>query len=734
LFIVTLLLLLLVFIVIGLTGLISKPHTNATGPPKPYIPATGSAAPARPTAVCGTKVLDSPYSYNGTARTFTSSGTAGLPSFGAPGTDFPTMSKLMVVPAGDNSIAAGNGAYQGVNEIFYFEPGMHILNAGMYTGHDSVYIGGYTPRVGKAIINGVDGATGRDGLGGSELATSQASSGNVVNDTWEYLTIKNFTSSQNSAVMGNVNGGGFDIGDTYRYNTIGPNEYGWHGQNAAPGTGESSGGGYAINMSDNTTVQYNCLDHNAQGAFNGSGNNINISHNEISWNGLGEYPDDAGPGGSPYGCGCSGGGKLNFSVNATIDYNYVHDNYNAGIWLDFDNTGADISFNYIASNWAQGIFYEASYNANITYNTLVGNGWASDGAWPAGVRGGDCYGNVSCTLGEGPTTGAGGGNPYSAIYVANSGGNANLSTIGLPGGGSTTSRYLGHVLVKGNYLLNNFGGVKVYTDTDRYPDGINNDSACSTPLGALDQQENSLYYRQTKILQTGTDAAISGSTVTSASGTSTLCNNYDSGSQGNGSSDVASHTPDIGMAVYNVDTGTFLGNVASAASPHAFTLDRSPGNATSVHLLLSAYGGCGPADYFGGDLRERTGKPAADYWDNCIWGARNVTVTANTFIMQADQVTGCTTANGCGYMENVAFLAGVPKLVQYFDQYSAYTADATRGLDNVWTDNSYYWTGGGPGRWEFEAGTQGNGVSLAQWQRAPYGQDDGSTYSSTPKP
>ena len=62
---------------------------------------------------------------------------------------------------------------------------------------------------------------------------------------------------------------------------------------------------------------------------------------------------------------------MSYTVNATVDYN-VHNNYNVGIWFDFENTGADISHNYIASNWSSGINYEASYNANISYNTLVG--------------------------------------------------------------------------------------------------------------------------------------------------------------------------------------------------------------------------------------------------------------------------------------------------------------------------------------------------------------------------
>ena len=75
-------------------------------------------------------------------------------------------------------------------------------------------------------------------------------------------------------------------------------------------------------------------------------------------------------------------------MNATVDYNYVHDNYNVGIWFDFLNSGADISYNYISSNWSAGIQYEASYNARIADNTLVGNSWPSDGPWPAGVKGG----------------------------------------------------------------------------------------------------------------------------------------------------------------------------------------------------------------------------------------------------------------------------------------------------------------------------------------------------------
>ena len=469
-------------------------------------------------------------------------------------------------------------------------------------------------------------------------------------------------------------------------------------------------------------MQYNCLDHNAQGAFNGSGYAVNISNNEISWNGLGEYPDNAGPGGSPYSCGCSGGGKLNFSTNATVNFNYVHDNYNAGIWLDFDNTGADISYNYIKSNWGSGIFYEANYNGNITYNALVGNGWASNGAWPAGVGGLACYGDVSCTNGFGPTTGGGGGFPYGAIYLPNTGGNSNITAVKDQSGASHASRYSGQLVVKGNMLTNNFGGVTVYTDTDRYPDGINNNSACSTPLNS----GSTTYYRQTKYLRANT-SSVSGSTVTSGGGAETQCSGYDTGDQNNGNEEHIAKTPSVGMGVYDIGAGKFLGNVASAISPNSFTLDRSPGNVTGAELLISAYGGCGPADYFGGGPGVNTGQPQDAYWDNCIWGSRNVTITNNTFSMQADQVTGCTAANMCGYMQTVAFIPGVPTLVQYWGSYTTLIAKSDRGLGNVWSHNTYNWSGGGPGSWQFTAGSQGNHVTHAQWQSSPYRQDAGST-------
>ncbi len=732
--------LLVVAVVAGVAFLVfPRSHGRSPASPRAGLSQGQQAPPAAAAAaaICGKPLLDSRWHYDGAAGTYTAGREpTGLPTFGSPSSDFPAATKIIVVPAGNNTSAASAGLYNVDNTVVYFEPGIHDIENGMYTGHESAYVGGYTSRAGEATLDGVDGATNGTGKGGTRPAYSTPSAGNNVYDTWEYLTIENFTSSRNSSVMGNVNGGGSDIGDVYKYDTIGPNEYGFQGDGSAPKTGESSGGGYAIDAGSNTTIEYDCLTHDAQGAFNvENAVNLDIKQDEISWNGLGEYPDSAGSGGSPYGCGCSGGGKVFFSLNANVVSNYVHNNYNTGIWFDFDNAGANISNNYIASNWGSGIVYEASYNADISNNTLVGNGWASDGAWPAGVGGGSCYGGVSCTDGYGPVTGAGGGNPYAAIDTSDSGGNSNLRTVTVqpgttvPGCSSScaiNSRYSGELLVENNVLQNNFGGVKVYTDTNRFPGNIDNDSACSVPLGVLDQPNSAMYYLQSKVLTTGADATFTDSSVTSSGGTATICAGY--GTQADLGPGTSVRAPAKGMAVYDQNSGSFLGTVVSVTSAHAFTLSRSPGNKKGVMLLLSAYGGCGPADYYGAGPGVTSGRPQADYWDNCIWGSRNVTVKGNVFSIDASTVRGCEIAKSlCGYMENAAFNAGVPRLLQFWDSYQDYIAKVSGGLGDVWSDNTYRWSGG-PGGWQFWADAQGNHVTRAQWQAGPYGQDAGSIF------
>lgn len=703
--------------------------------------AVAAGAPVNPgPVICGQPVLDSPWDYAGDATSFTSGQYPGLPTFGSAGTNFPSATAGIIVAPGNNTAAASAGDYQVNGTVVYFEPGTHDIESAMFTGHNSDYVGGWSSGAGEAVINGVDGATDGTGTGGSRLAAETASSGNDVYDAYEYLTIENYTSSLNNSVMGNINGGGTSDGDSYLYDTIGPNEYGFTGSGTAPATGESSGGGYAIDGGSNTTIAYDCLTQNAQGAFNVDiGINLNIASSEISWNGLGVYPDTGGPGGSPHSCGCSGGGKAFYTLNANIVSNYVHDNYNAGVWFDFDNSGAVISHNYVASNWGPGIMLEASYNSDIADNTIAGNGWASDGAWPAGVGGLDCFGGIPCTNGNGPVTGAGGGNPYGAVDLSDSGGNAALAVVSIPASITVPgcasactmpSRYSGELLVTGNVLSDNFGAVKVYTDSNRYPGNINGDSACSIPLGVLDQPNSTTYYQQSKVLVTNGDSAVTGSSVTSTGGTTTICANYGQSGSSNDSPASVVTAPSAGMGVWN-QAGTYLGNVATVASANAFTLTDSPGNVSGASLVLSADGGCGPADYFGasapGDL---SGTPSEAYWDHCIWGSRNVTVDNNQFNMDAATVTGCTTlANLCGYQYAGSFNPGIPVLMQYWSPMQDYITLASGGLGDVFSGNAYVWAG--TGDWTWTQGDVGNGSgntqTWAQWQGSPNDQDAGST-------
>ena len=219
-----------------------------------------------------------------------------MPTFGAAGTDFPNARKVLVIPACDNTAAAANYQYMIPRAVLYFEPGTHRIRNGMYTSPGSAYVGGRTKRAGKAIINGVYGATNGTGRGGTSL--NAAPGGVTLHDqTWEYLTIENYSSAEDTtAVMGEPANG-----DVYKYLTIGPNEYGGQpGSGVPPRRGKASGGGYAVDLGSNTIVEHDCIAHNAQGGFNGQGLNITIAHNEISWNGLGIYPDCAsGPGCNP---------------------------------------------------------------------------------------------------------------------------------------------------------------------------------------------------------------------------------------------------------------------------------------------------------------------------------------------------------------------------------------------------------------------------------------------------
>jgi Right handed beta helix region len=337
-------------------------------------------------------------------------------------------------PAHAKIIPAGNDASWFAyslpkNVTYYFEAGVHTLGSSQYSqidpGDNDRFIG--AP---GAIITG-------SGI------SSYAFGATATNVKIEHLTIEDFTTPGNEGAV--TTGSNWII----RYNTI---------QHIVPGT--------AIYAGTNSVVERNCLRENGQGAFGtyttidtnkltDGASNVDISDNEISyndtcnWEAIPDFPITPPSGcrgqGENSGCGCSGGGKFWATYGAYFNDNYVHNNYSVGMWADTDNTGFEIEHNYFSDNYNQALIYEISYNALIRYNTFIGNAVAT-GAANAGF-------------------------PESAIYISESGGDSRV-----PG------RYSGTFSIMDNVFTNNWSGVVLWEDANRYCSSSANSSAGSCTL------------------------------------------------------------------------------------------------------------------------------------------------------------------------------------------------------------------------------------------------------------
>ncbi len=281
---------------------------------------------------------------------------------------------------------------------FWIEYGIHYLSPGIY--------GQLLPKTGDTFI-GAPGAI-IDGQHYNNYAFTAFPPGIATNVTIEYLTIQNFGAPYASLNEGEVNQGS-QSGWKILYNTIRDND----------------GAGVFDDTHDN--VSYNCLTQNGQYGFQAGGHNYTLSHNEISWNDMDKLenlPD-------PYTCGCSGGGKMWLSGNGIVTYDYVHDNFNVGLWPDTDNYAINISNDYISNNWAEAIIYEASYNAKISHDTLIEN-----------------------VMADGPT-GAVAGFPDAAVYISESGGDKRVSNV-----------YY-NLNITNNTFIQKFDGVVLYENSNR---------------------------------------------------------------------------------------------------------------------------------------------------------------------------------------------------------------------------------------------------------------------------
>jgi hypothetical protein len=327
-------------------------------------------------------------------------------------------------PAGAITVPAGNNSsvnFTQNNKTFWFAPGVHYLGSGQYSQ--------ITPGSGSTYI-GAPGAI-LDGQHINQYAFTQ----HATNVRVAYLEIRNFGKARdinNPAKDNEANNNeavvNHDAGDnwTIEYNNI---------HNVA---------GAGVFLGSNNVVRYNCLKDNGQYGFSmykdpvtndSSIKNITLDHNEVAGNNTDNWEQDAS--GNETGCGCTGGGKFWDVKGARVTNNYVHDNKSVALWADTNDIDFLIQGNWIENNDSEAIFYEISYNVTIKDNVIKHNALQSGGSFAAN---GDDF-------------------PESAVYISESGGDSRVSSAIT---GSPT------VTISNNLFLDNWGGITLWENADRY--------------------------------------------------------------------------------------------------------------------------------------------------------------------------------------------------------------------------------------------------------------------------
>jgi hypothetical protein len=403
------------------------PVTTAT----PTAPGTVTASPVSPTADPVSSAPSSSAPASAPASTPASSAPAGSGT-GAGSADAPSSppvtwcetglpaSPFTSAPAGAVTVPAGNNGsfdFSTPNTTYWFAPGTHTL------GNNSG--GQINPAKGDTYM-GAPGAV-IDGQKVNQYAfIGDYQDLSAENVTIEYLTIQNFHPSQGGgAVNGNGNNGWTEKYDLMQNNSPGAAMM-LGGDNTISGNCMKANGEYGFNG-------YSYVDQTYGSTFTGGATNITMTGNDIAGNNTQKTNS-----------GIEGGGKFWQNGNVVVTGNYVHDNIDSpGLWADTDNAGFLISGNYISHNDEPGLMYEISYNASVTGNTFVGNG----------IKGGE--GNE--------------GFPNGAIYISESGGDA-----------SVPSTFAGQLNIQGNSFQDNWGGVVIYQNANRFS-GDGQDPGTLTP-------------------------------------------------------------------------------------------------------------------------------------------------------------------------------------------------------------------------------------------------------------
>jgi hypothetical protein len=327
----------------------------------------------------------------------------------------------VTVPAGDNS----GFTFTTPGATYWFAAGTHTLGSGQFAQIDPGSNSTFTGAPGAVL----------DGQGLNQFAFAGSATGVTI----EYLTIQDFKPPGAQGAV-NING---EPGWTITHSTL---------QDNLPGAATMVGTGNVITgncMTENGEYAFNAYTVNDVSALTGGPSDITITGNEISfnntcnWEAVSDFPITPPAGctgaGQFVGCGCSGGGKFWAADTGTIDGNWVHGNYSVGIWWDTNDTGWQADGNYISGNYADGIIYEISYNAQFDNNIFADNAWGGGAGNP--------------------------GFPASAIYISESGSDSRV-----PGPYGTALQ------VQGNQFYDNWGGVVLWENANRFCSSIANTS------------------------------------------------------------------------------------------------------------------------------------------------------------------------------------------------------------------------------------------------------------------
>jgi hypothetical protein len=240
----------------------------------------------------------------------------------------------------------------------------------------------------------------------------------ISNVTIEYLTIQNFGTPYGNAQSGVINPDPEQKGWVIAYDTI----------------RDDDGAGVMDSTHDN--VSYDCITEDGQYGFQALDHNWTLTHDEISWNDMDNF------GSTPFNCGCSGGGKAWVSANGIATNDYFYNNIGPAFWADTNNRVINVSDDYFLNDIGEAIIFEISYNSKIYHDTLIGEGL-------------DAAGN------EAP------GFATPAIYINQAGGSGNISNT------------FAVFQIMNNTLLDNVGGIVVYSDSDRYCTSSEDPTTCT---------------------------------------------------------------------------------------------------------------------------------------------------------------------------------------------------------------------------------------------------------------